>query len=185
MFRNRQSASYWTSSSAAWRSPKRSWWKRALGTSYLSRPVSSTSEFTCPSTAPHTILILLRLRCRYKHFIVLLVSSQTAKDHLESCGLVESKVRFLITSLELNQHISLVHVNPKCFERSKSIADANADADDKLVSAPFCSMWFIGLQFERTEKLNIDLTETLRNFREHVHKHAASTHNLIDLQKPC
>lgn len=33
---------------------------------------------------------------KYKHFIVLLVSAETADDHLEWCGLVESKVRLLI-----------------------------------------------------------------------------------------
>lgn len=116
--------------------------------------------------------------CRYRHFIVLLVSSQSAEDHLEWCGLVESKVRLLITNLERNQHISLAHVNPKCFERTKSAAGSNVgsgnDVTDKLVSAPHCSMWFIGLEFERTENLNVDLTESIQQFTNSVHKHAVS-----------
>lgn len=33
---------------------------------------------------------------KYKHFIVLLVMAETSDDHLEWCGLVESKVRLLI-----------------------------------------------------------------------------------------
>lgn len=33
---------------------------------------------------------------KYKHFIVLLVCSGSTEDHLEWCGLVESKVRLLI-----------------------------------------------------------------------------------------
>lgn len=33
---------------------------------------------------------------KYKHFIVLLVMAETGDDHLEWCGLVESKVRLLI-----------------------------------------------------------------------------------------
>lgn len=33
---------------------------------------------------------------KYKHFIMLLVSAATSEDHLEWCGLVESKVRLLI-----------------------------------------------------------------------------------------
>lgn len=33
---------------------------------------------------------------RYKHFIVLLVSSNSAEDQLEWCGLVTSKLRILI-----------------------------------------------------------------------------------------
>lgn len=107
---------------------------------------------------------------------MLIVSSQTAEDHLEWCGLVESKIRYLILNLERNLHISLAHVNPKCFERSKPMANANAssDSNDKLVSAPYCSMWFIGLEFERTENLNVDLTESIQNFTNSVHKHAVS-----------
>lgn len=33
---------------------------------------------------------------KYKHFIVLLVSSTSPEEHVEWCGLVESKVRLLI-----------------------------------------------------------------------------------------
>lgn len=33
---------------------------------------------------------------KYKHFIVLLVISSNSEDHLDWCGLVESKVRLLI-----------------------------------------------------------------------------------------
>lgn len=36
---------------------------------------------------------------KYKHFIVLLVSAESAEDHLEWCGLVESKFRLLIGEL--------------------------------------------------------------------------------------
>lgn len=116
--------------------------------------------------------------CRYRHFIVLLVSSQSAEDHLEWCGLVESKVRLLISNLERNQHISLAHVNPKCFERTKSATGSNANAGagndvaDNLVSAPHCSMWFIGLEFEQADNLNVDLTESIQQFTNAVHKHA-------------
>lgn len=118
---------------------------------------------------------------RYRHFLVLLVSSQTAEDHLEWCGLVESKVRYLVGNLERNQHISLAHVNPKCFERSKqtSLNGSITDANDKLITAPFCSMWFIGMEFKKTENLNVDLTESIQNFTNLVHKHATT----ISLQK--
>lgn len=118
---------------------------------------------------------------RYRHFLVLLVSSQTAEDHLEWCGLVESKVRYLVGNLERNQYISLAHVNPKCFDRVKqsSLNGSITDANDKLVTAPFCSMWFIGMEFKKTENLNVDLTESIQNFTNLVHKHATS----ISLQK--
>lgn len=105
---------------------------------------------------------------RYRHFIVLLVSSQTSEDHLEWCGLVESKIRFLIGNLERNAHIALAHVNPKCFEHH----------GDKLLSGEGepekCSMWFIGLEFERSENLNVDLTDNIQSFTDSVHKHAVS-----------
>lgn len=112
---------------------------------------------------------------------MLLVSSQTAEDHLEWCGLVESKVRYLVGNLERNQHISLAHVNPKCFDRTKqtSVNGSIADATDKLITAPFCSMWFIGMEFKKTENLNVDLTESIQNFTNLVHKHATT----ISLQK--
>lgn len=104
------------------------------------------------------------------------MSSQSAEDHLEWCGLVESKVRYLVGSLERNIHISLAHVNPKCFDRSKqaSLNGSLTDATDKLVTAPFCSMWFIGMEFKKTENLNVDLTESIQTFTNLVHKHATS-----------
>lgn len=88
---------------------------------------------------------------------MLLVSSKTAADQLEWSGLVESKIRHLISNLERNQYINMAHVNSKCFERN-----------------PFCSMWFIGLEFVKTENLSVDLTESILNFTNVVHKHAVS-----------
>ncbi|XP_017868494.1 PREDICTED: poly(A) polymerase type 3 isoform X1 [Drosophila arizonae] len=125
---------------------------------------------------------------RYRHFIVLLVNSQTADDHLEWCGLVESKVRLLIGNLERIPHIVLAHVNPKCFELKKGAATANnsqnnsGNEDDlkqqsaqaAVTTAPYCSLWFIGLEFERSENLNIDLTESIQNFTEHVNMHGVN-----------
>ncbi|EDW74821.2 uncharacterized protein Dwil_GK15696 [Drosophila willistoni] len=134
---------------------------------------------------------------RYRHFIVLLVNSQTADDHLEWCGLVESKVRLLIGNLERNAHIALAHVNPKCFEFKKgqsanSSQNNSGNEDDPkqtqqqqtnnqanaaastVTSSPFCSMWFIGLEFERSDNLNIDLTESIQNFTEHVIMHGVN-----------
>lgn len=143
---------------------------------------------------------------KYRHFIVLLVSSQTADDHLEWCGLVESKIRYLIGNLERNQFISLAHVNPKCFDyhppasaaTTKAVAattsstaldeapksENGSDSTDTSqssqnqpaveISKPHCSMWFIGLEFERTENLNVDLTDSIQQFTNSVHNHAVS-----------
>jgi poly(A) polymerase len=133
---------------------------------------------------------------KYRHFIVLLVSSATADDHLEWCGLIESKIRILIGNLERNQHINLAHVNPKCFEKpptkkekvekSTSESDKEKEGDKTPSETPseneesqepapeFCSMWFIGLEFERSANLNVDLTVSIQSFTDSVHKHAVS-----------
>lgn len=149
---------------------------------------------------------------KYRHFIVLLVSSSTADDHLEWCGLIESKIRILIGNLERNQHINLAHVNPKCFEKpsggavkkdkeksaapvapivesdkekeqekeksekSESEKTPSETPSENEESAPeFCSMWFIGLEFERSANLNVDLTVSIQSFTDSVHKHAVSS----------
>ncbi|KAG5680694.1 hypothetical protein PVAND_010185 [Polypedilum vanderplanki] len=142
---------------------------------------------------------------KYRHFIVLLVSSATADDHLEWCGLIESKIRILIGNLERNQHINLAHVNPKCFEKSTGsakekgttavnkqptavISEKNENESEKNTEkletttsdnneesqneSEYCSMWFIGLEFERSANLNVDLTVSIQSFTDSVHKHA-------------
>uniref|UniRef100_A0A182PCV2 Poly(A) polymerase n=1 Tax=Anopheles epiroticus TaxID=199890 RepID=A0A182PCV2_9DIPT len=119
---------------------------------------------------------------RYRHFIVLLVSSSNADDHLEWCGLVESKIRYLIQNLERNQHINLAHVNPKCYEQHEQNSATTLNGADGKPTA-FCSLWFIGLEFERTENLNVDLTESIQNFTDSVHKHAVHIKLLKDGMK--
>lgn len=129
---------------------------------------------------------------RYTHFLVLLATSRSAEDHLEWCGLVESKVRHLITNLERNQFIAMAHVHPKCFNEMNAVAMTNIEvkmreemAEEKKASLtdsdstlpalqPHCSLWFIGLEFEQTENLNVDLTDNIQNFTDAVHKQAVS-----------
>lgn len=134
---------------------------------------------------------------KYRHFIVLLVSSTTADDHLEWCGLIESKIRILIGNLERNPHINLAHVNPKCFEKPAGVLkkdkgekekekkenekmETTSESGQEELSQPeneFCSMWFIGLEFERSANLNVDLTVSIQSFTDSVHKHAVSKKN--------
>jgi poly(A) polymerase len=85
---------------------------------------------------------------------VLLASSSSAEDQLEWVGLVESKVRHLIGNLERNIHITLAHVNPECFSQLEPEPDK------------FCTMWFIGLVFAKTENLNVDLTYDIQSFTD-------------------
>ncbi|XP_015833880.1 poly(A) polymerase type 3 isoform X2 [Tribolium castaneum] len=99
---------------------------------------------------------------KYKHFIVLLVSAESPEDHLEWCGLVESKFRLLIGTLERNQHITLAHINPESFSLLESQRESNTH----------CSMWFIGLEFAKSENLNVNLTFDIQQFTETVQNHA-------------
>ncbi|KAJ8959393.1 hypothetical protein NQ318_022081 [Aromia moschata] len=100
---------------------------------------------------------------KYKHFIVLLVTGNSG-DHLEWCGLVESKVRLLIGNLERNQFITLAHINPENFSMLESQKEPNSH----------CSMWFIGLEFAKMENLNVNLTRDIQIFTETVINHAVT-----------
>lgn len=108
---------------------------------------------------------------KYNHFIVLLASSSSAEDQLEWVGLVESKVRHLIGNLERNIHITLAHVNPECFSQLEPEPDK------------FCTMWFIGLVFAKTENLNVDLTYDIQSFTDSVHRQAVQIKMLKDGMK--
>lgn len=96
----------------------------------------------------------------------MLVGSKTAEDHLEWCGLVESKIRHLVGNLEHNEHINLAHVNPKRFECPKQ----------HIKTAEFRSMWFVGMEFKQMKNLNIDLTESIQNFTNFVYKYSFGLH---------
>ncbi|XP_063370381.1 poly(A) polymerase type 3 [Cydia amplana] len=132
---------------------------------------------------------------RYKHFIVLLASSANKDDQLQWCGLVESRVRHLITTLERNQHITIAHVNPECYNSvplninngqplalppGAPIPDPGTEVkknENGEVLANHCSMWFIGLVFEKTN-LNVDLTYDISTFTKSVHYQAENTNML-------
>ncbi|XP_053620542.1 poly(A) polymerase type 3 isoform X2 [Plodia interpunctella] len=133
---------------------------------------------------------------RYKHFIVLLASSANGDDQLQWCGLIESKIRHLINTLERNQHITIAHVNPECY----SSVPLNTNNGQPLALPPgapvptdpapvleknengdiipnHCSMWFIGLVFEKTN-VNVDLTYDILSFTKAVHYQADHTNML-------
>ncbi|UJR25176.1 hypothetical protein I4U23_006531 [Adineta vaga] len=57
---------------------------------------------------------------RYKHYIILLLSAPDQNQYVEWSGLVESKIRLLIGSLERNPYIEIAHVNSE-----KYTPDAN------------------------------------------------------------
>lgn len=88
----------------------------------------------------------------FRHYIVLSALSNCEEDHLEWIGLVESKIRILVSNLENAQYVLLAHVQPKSFP---------ALVPDK--AAP-TTRWFIGLQFEKKENVKIDLTGAIQMF---------------------
>ena len=86
-------------------------------------------------------------------------------------------MRILIGHLDKNQHIELAHVNPKCFDLVNNSQNSISNGDEQtqlITNSPHCSMWFIGLEFERTKNLNVDLTESIQYFNQQVHKQAVS-----------
>ncbi|XP_012902563.1 poly(A) polymerase beta [Mustela nigripes] len=105
---------------------------------------------------------------KYKHYIVLLASAPTEKQHLEWVGLVESKIRILVGSLEKNEFITLAHVNPQSFPAPKE----NPDKEQ------FRTMWVIGLVLKRPENsevLSIDLTYDIQSFTDTVYRQAINS----------
>uniref|UniRef100_A0A0A9X053 Poly(A) polymerase n=1 Tax=Lygus hesperus TaxID=30085 RepID=A0A0A9X053_LYGHE len=111
---------------------------------------------------------------KYKHFIVLIASSAGPDEHLEWCGLIESKVRHLVGNLERNQHILLAHVNPECYA---------APPSPDQTSVPPTSMWFIGLVFKKLENPNVDLTYDIQSFTTSVHRQAVQSKMIKETMK--
>ena len=89
---------------------------------------------------------------RYKHFIVLIASSPTSQLQLEWVGLIESKIRHLVSALDKKEEIARAHVKPEQFQQVPA------------QQGQFSTIWVVGLTFVRTENLNLDLTEVIRNF---------------------
>ncbi|KAK6013412.1 Poly(A) polymerase predicted RNA binding domain protein, partial [Ostertagia ostertagi] len=103
---------------------------------------------------------------RYKHFICELFSefifgtltcaARTEEDHLIFCGFVESKIRHLIGALERNQGISLAHINPRQYKPLPTAVPS--------IRNPVCTLWFIGLEFDRAMAKAFDLTVEISQF---------------------
>jgi len=96
---------------------------------------------------------------KYRHFIVLEASSECEEDQLQWEGLVESKVRHLISNLE-RENISLAHVWPKPFP---------ALAEDHAKTTCY---WFVGLVVGGSAGAHLDLTTPIKNFSDIVMRSA-------------
>lgn len=65
-------------------------------------------------------------------------------------------------TLERNQHITLAHINPESFNQIESQREPNT----------VCTLWFIGLEFAKSENLNVVLTYDIKSFTDNVNRHA-------------
>ncbi|NXX50834.1 PAPOG polymerase, partial [Tricholaema leucomelas] len=113
---------------------------------------------------------------KYKHYIVLTASASTKKHHLEWIGLVESKIRVLVASLERHEFITLAHVKPEAFPGKQEVREQSECA----------SMWFLGIVFKKVEKgerVNIDLTSVVQSFTDTVYRQANSLNMLKEDMK--
>ncbi|KJH46291.1 Poly(A) polymerase central domain protein [Dictyocaulus viviparus] len=97
---------------------------------------------------------------RYKHFISLTCAARNEEDHLIFCGFVESKIRHLIGALERNQGISLAHINPRQYKPLPSAIPTFGAGYEN----PVCTLWFIGLEFDRAMAKAFDLTVEISQF---------------------
>ncbi|KAK4824701.1 hypothetical protein QYF61_017772 [Mycteria americana] len=111
--------------------------------------------------------LLSELKTHYanQHYIVLTASAVTEEHHLKWIGLVESKIRVLVGSLERNEFITIAHVKPQSFPGNQDLRKQSG----------YVSMWFLGIVFrkvENTESVNIDLTYVIQSFTDTVYRQA-------------
>jgi poly(A) polymerase len=96
----------------------------------------------------------------YKHYIVICAKASSIEQHSKWSGLVESKIRILVSKLEFNDGIELAHVYPT------SYGPPPGDTSEQV------SLWFIGLEFKKstTGGVNITITYEIQVFSNAVLK---------------
>ncbi|VDP91177.1 unnamed protein product [Echinostoma caproni] len=115
----------------------------------------------------------------YRHYVVVIVTGSVKHSFVELCGLVESRLRVLVSNFEMNRYVKIAHVNCRAYGKGSS------DGDAELVRK-----WFIGMEFDRnpnsltnltsvnhnqnagTEKptLNVDLSENISSFEKSIER---------------
>ncbi|XP_074541935.1 poly(A) polymerase type 3-like [Halichoeres trimaculatus] len=101
---------------------------------------------------------------KYKHYIMLQLSSPTEEEQREWTSLFESKIRHLVGTLEKNQHFSRVHLKTQAFP-------APQKEDGKVTTC-----WLMGLVLNMDEfKYKVvNLLTELQPLFSHIHSLAAS-----------
>lgn len=83
----------------------------------------------------------------YKHFLVLKISAKNQDNLYKWKGIVESRIRLLVSDLEKNPTIDLIHVNPKPHQQDSESCQ-----------------WFFGLTFVKQVKVDLNLTSVIAKF---------------------
>uniref|UniRef100_A0A5K3FI03 PAP_RNA-bind domain-containing protein n=1 Tax=Mesocestoides corti TaxID=53468 RepID=A0A5K3FI03_MESCO len=87
----------------------------------------------------------------YRHYIVVIVSGEEKRCFTERCGLVESRLRVLVSKAERKCCVKIAHVNCRAYDKGPG------DGAD----AAFVKKWFIGMEFDREP---ISSTAALTNY---------------------
>ncbi|VDN98726.1 unnamed protein product [Rodentolepis nana] len=72
----------------------------------------------------------------YRHYLCVIVGGNEKRPFKERCGLVESRLRVLVSNLESIRYVQLAHVNSRSYGRGP-----------KDEEAEFIKKWFIGIVF--------------------------------------
>lgn len=110
--------------------------------------------------------------------------SKTQEEHMAWCGLLEAKIRRLLSNLgrkkvyvnpeiskEEDELFEFIHVNPEIFQLKHDYFknDENKISDGENNDERPNSLWFIGLKFKKNSSGctgSIDLTETIQEFAD-------------------
>lgn len=84
----------------------------------------------------------------YRHYVVVIVHGQEKRAFVERCGLVESRLRVLVSNAESNRYVKLAHVNCRSYGRGPQDGD----------SVVHVKKWFIGMEFDRNPSASTPTT---------------------------
>ncbi|CAI5683232.1 unnamed protein product [Oreochromis niloticus] len=104
---------------------------------------------------------------KYQHYAVLEASYTTEEKCLEWVGLVESKIRLLVSTLERNELVSLAHVHPHAFPGHRKANKKDGQS----------TMWLIGLvlNVKDSERCKINLECSFETFTNIINSLARSS----------
>ncbi|XP_055634125.1 poly(A) polymerase type 3-like [Toxorhynchites rutilus septentrionalis] len=106
---------------------------------------------------------------KYQHFLVVMASSTNPSDQLMWCGLVQSRLRHLTLNLEYNRLVRLSQVHTKCYEEDEQNCAERMKDKEAGVMSDICTIWFVGLKFEKHLNIHPDLTEAIYDFTNGVY----------------